>query len=100
MPSAQRGDEDVAVARAVELAEEDALPASEAELPVMDRAGHLRPDQRAANVRRRVRAVRVLDVLPRPTVVDDLLQRSLEIAGDERIGALVDRHPGGRMRHV
>src|SRR5580765_6445884 len=100
MPSAQGGDEDVAVAGAVELAEEDPLPASEAELAVVDRNEHLRPDQRTAHMGRRVRAVRVLDVLPRPAVIDDLLQRRLEVAGDEWVGALVDRHPGGRVRYV
>ena len=73
---------------------------AEAELALVDRDEHLRADQRAAHVRRRVRAVRVLDVLPRPAVVDDLLQRRLEVAGDEPVGALVDRHPGGRVRYV
>ena len=41
-----------------------------------------------------------LDVLPRPAVVDDLLERGLEVARDHRVGALVDRHAGGRVRDV
>jgi hypothetical protein len=45
-------------------------------------------------VRRGVRAVRILDVLPVPAVVDDLLERVLEIPGDERVGVLVDRDAG------
>ena len=41
-----------------------------------------------------------LDVLPRPAVLHDPLERGLEIARDRRIRMLVDRHAGGRMRDV
>jgi pimeloyl-ACP methyl ester carboxylesterase len=99
-PSAQRRHEDVPLARAVELAEEDALPATETELAAVDRDEHLRADQRAAHVRGGVRAVGVLDVLPRPAVVDDLLKGGLEVAGDQRVSALVDRHTRRRVRDV
>src|SRR4029077_3164973 len=81
--SAQRRDEDVPLARAVELAEEDPLPAAETELAAVDRDEHLRADQRAAHVRGGVRAVGILDVLPGPAVVDDLLEGGLEVAGDQ-----------------
>ena len=47
-----------------------------------------------------VRAVGILDVLPLPAVVDDLLERRLEVAGDERVGALVDRHACRRVGDV
>ena len=96
----KRRDEDLAVARPVELAEEDALPLPERELAVADRDEDLRARQRRADVRRRVRAVRILGVLPVPAVVDDLLERVLEVLGDERVGVLVDRDAGRRVRDV
>src|SRR3954454_9076924 len=71
----QRGDVDLAVSGTVELAEEDALPGPERELPVGERHEDLRAHQRGADVGRRVGTVRVLDVLPVPAVVDDLLER-------------------------
>src|SRR6478736_3310654 len=56
----QRRDDDLAVARPVELAEEDPLPAAERELPVLQRDEDLRARERGAHVRRRVRPVRIL----------------------------------------
>src|SRR5262245_36094582 len=90
-------DVNLAVARAVELAEEDPLPAAELELPVLERDEDLSADERRADVRRRVRPVRVLRVLPLPVLVHDLLEGVLEVLGDERVRVLVDRHPGGRV---
>src|SRR2546421_1221825 len=97
---AQRSDVDLSVARAVEFAEEDPLPGAESELAVVKRHEDLRAHQRCTDVRRRIRAVGIFDVTPFPAVVDDLLQRRLEILGDGRIGVLVDRDPGRRVRHV
>src|SRR6266487_6758027 len=97
---AKRGDDDLAVARPVELAEEDPLPLTECELAVAERDHDLRARQRRTYVRGCVRPVGILDVLPVPAVVDDLLQRGLEVLCDERVGVLVDRHPGRRVRHV
>src|SRR5690242_4582377 len=96
----ERGDDDLTLARPVELAEEDPLPAAERELPVAERDEDLRARQRRAHVRRRVRTVGILHVLPVPAVVDDLLQRVLEILRDERVGVLVDRDAGRRVRDV
>ena len=42
----------------------------------------------------------LLDVLPRPVLRDDPLERSLEVARDRRVGVLVDRHARGRVRDV
>src|SRR5712691_7479371 len=98
--SAQRGHVDLARARPVELAEEDALPAAEREPAVLERDEHLRAHERGADVRRRVRPVRILDVLPAPAVLDDLLERGLEVAGDGGVGVLVDRHARSRVRDV
>src|SRR5918996_2073008 len=94
------GDVDRPVARPVELAEEDALPRAQRERPVLaQRHDHARPHQRGANMPRRVLLVR-LDVLPRPVVADDALERDLVIAGDRGIGVLVDGDACGRVRHV
>src|SRR6266446_4829175 len=79
---AERGDEDLAVARSVELAEEDPLPPTERELAVADRDEDLRARQRRAYVRGCVRSVGIVDVLPVPAVVDDFLQRVLEVLRD------------------
>src|SRR6266487_2999655 len=97
---AQRGDEDLAVTRPVELAEEDALPAAERELAVAQRHEDLRAHQRGAHVRRGVGPVRVVDVLPGPAVVDDLLERVLEILRHEGVGVLGDRDAGRRVGNV
>src|SRR4051794_4536488 len=96
----ERSDVDLAVARAVELAEEDPLVPPEREPAVAQRHEDLRAHQRRAHVRRRVRPVGIVDVLPLPVLVDDLLQRALEVQPDEGVGALVDRHAGRRVRHV
>src|SRR6266516_888588 len=92
---AKRGDDDRAVARPVELAEEDPLPLTECELAVAERDHDLRARQRRTYVRGCVRPVGILDVLPVPAVVDDLLQCGLEVLGDERVGVLVDVHELG-----
>ena len=42
----------------------------------------------------------LLDVLPRPVGRDDALERRLEVARHGRVGVLVDRHAGGRVRDV
>ena len=42
----------------------------------------------------------LLDVLPSPRLRDELLQRHLEVARDHRIGVLVDRQAGRRVRDV
>ena len=96
---AQDADEDLAVARPVELAEEDPLPAAERELAVADRDEDLRAHERSAHVRGGVRP-RVLGVLPVPPLVDDLLERVLEVLRDERVGVLVDRDARRRVRDV
>src|SRR5438128_11776247 len=62
-PSGQRRHVHAALPRAVELAEEDALPRPEREASVLQRDEHLRPHQRRADVRRRV-LLGLLDVLP------------------------------------
>ena len=85
--------------RPVELAEEDALPRAERELAVAKRHEHLRPHQRRARMRGRV-LLALLDVLPPPRLRDELLERHLEVARDHRIGVLVDRQAGGRVRDV
>ena len=41
-----------------------------------------------------------LDVLPGPVGRHDALEGRLEVARDGRVGMLVDRHPGRRMRDV
>ena len=91
---------DLAVARPVELAEEDPLPAAERELAAVERHEDLRVHQRRAHVRGGVGAVGVLGVLPVPAVVDHLLERVLEVLRDERVGVLVDRDARGRVRNV
>src|SRR5438270_7666726 len=63
--SGQRRHVHVALARAVELAEEDPLPRPEREASVVQRDEHLRPHQRRADVRGRV-LLALLDVLPAP----------------------------------
>src|SRR6476646_747539 len=98
-PSGQSGQIDLAVARAVELAEEDALVGAEGQVAVPERDEHLRADQRPAYVRGRVRAVLVL-VAPAPAVLDDLLQCVLEVVEELGVDALVDGHARGRVRHV
>ena len=62
-----------------------------------ERDQHLRPHQGRADVRRGV-LLALLDVLPAPAFGGDLLQRHLEVAGDQRIGVLVDRQPRRRVR--
>ena len=42
----------------------------------------------------------LLDVLPGPVGWNDPLEGRLEVPGDRRVGVLVDRHPGRRVRHV
>ena len=51
-------------------------------------------------MRRRIRSVRILDVLPVPAVVHHLLQRRFEVLGHSRIGAFVDRDARCRVRNV
>ena len=63
----------------------------------LKRNDHARPEQARADVRRGVLVAR-LDVLPLPAVLDDALERCLVIAGDGRIGVLVDRDACGRVR--
>src|SRR3954453_2126882 len=75
----EHGDEDSAGPRAVELAQEDALPGPEREIPLAQRDQQLRPHQRRADVRRRV-LLSLLDVLPSPALGRDLLERHLEVA--------------------
>src|SRR6266508_844416 len=96
---AQRGDVDLALARAVELAEEDALVRPEGQATLIERNQHLRAHQRCSDVRRRVLPVGV-HMLPAPAVLDDLLERGLEVLDQLGVDALVDRHPGSRVRHV
>src|SRR5438105_1801366 len=86
----KRRDDDLAVARTVELAEEDPLPLTERELAAVERDEDLRVHQRCPNMGRRIGSVGILDVLPIPAVVDDLLERVLEILRHERIRVLVD----------
>src|SRR6476646_8541100 len=69
----ERSDEDLAIARPVELAKEDALPLSECELALAQRNEDLRARQRRPNMRRRIRPVGIFDVLPVPAVVADPL---------------------------
>src|SRR5438477_3485082 len=95
----QRSDVHLPLPRAVELAKEDPLPAAEGESPVVERDEHLRTDQRGTDVRRRVRPVRVR-VTPAAVVVHDALHRRLDVLGERRIGVLVDRHAGGRVRDI
>src|SRR6266487_3886393 len=97
--SAQSGHVDLALARPVELAEEDALIAPQGEPAFPQRHEHLWAHQRGAHVRRRVGAVCVV-VLPAPAVFDDPLHRRLDVVRESRIDVLVDRHAGGRMGHV
>src|SRR6185312_747624 len=82
LPILKLSDEDLALARSVELAEEDALPLAERKLAVAQRDEDLRARQRRADVRRRVRAVGIFDMLPVPAVVDDPLHGVLEVFGD------------------
>src|SRR5207248_6012328 len=95
----QRCHVDAPLARPVELAEEDPLPGPERKPAAVERNEDLRAHQRSADVRRRI-LLALLDVLPAPAVADDPLERGLEVARDSRVGVLVDRHPGGRVRHV
>src|SRR5882672_6390558 len=71
------GDVDGALARAVELAEEDSLIGAERQLPVAERNQHLRSNEGRANVRWAVRSVLVV-VPPRPFVVDDVFEGTLD----------------------
>src|SRR5207244_698878 len=79
---AQRRDVDLPLARSVELAEEDSLVGTERKLALRERNEYLRAHQRGPDVRGRIRSVGVLDMLPVPAVVDDLLQRRFEILRD------------------
>src|SRR5581483_11331649 len=97
--SGQDGDVHRSGTRAVELAEEDALPGTERQAAASQRHDHLRPHQRRADMRRRV-LLALLDVLPAPLVADDPLERRLEVAADGRVGVLVDRQARRRVRHV
>src|SRR3954451_24121982 len=97
---AEDADIELAGARAVELAEEDALPGPQRELPVVpQRHEHLRPHQRCPRMRGSV-LLTLLEVLPPPPFGNDLLERHLEVPGDERVGIRIDRQAGGRVRHV
>src|SRR4029453_9759222 len=97
--STKRGDVDLAVARPVELAEEDALVAAEGQAALLERHKDFGAHQRRTHVRGRIRAVRVV-VAPAPAVLDDLLHGLLEVVGEGGIDVLVDGHAGGRVRHV
>ncbi len=50
-------------------------------------------------MRRRV-LLPLLDVLPRPVLGDDPLERRLEVARHGRVGVLVDRQARGGVRDV
>src|SRR3954451_24228949 len=76
--SGEACDIDPPLARAVELAEEDALVPTKGQLPVAERHEHLRAHQRRAHVGRRIGTIGIVDVLPFPVLVDHLLQRAFE----------------------
>src|SRR2546430_1480825 len=82
--TAQRRHVDRALARPVDLAEEDPLVAAELELALRERDEHLGAHERRTHVRRRIWAVCVL-VAPAPAVLDDLLHRGLDIASEIRV---------------
>ena len=88
------------LARPVELAEEDPLPACRARARRSSSGtSTCGPISEARMCDGRVRLA-LLDVLPAPVVADDLLERRLEVARHGRVGVLVDRHAGGRVRDV
>ncbi len=95
----QDGHEHGASPRPVELAEEDALPGAELELSVDERDHDLGAHQRGADVRGRV-LLALLDVQPAPPFGRDPLEGHFEVAGDHRVGVLVDRQPRSRVRDV
>ncbi len=95
----QHADEHGARARTVELAEEDALPGAERQLAVAERNHDLRPHQSCTNVRGSI-LLALLDVLPAPTLRSDPLERHLEVAGDHRVGVLVDREARRGVRDI
>src|SRR6185503_2566300 len=98
-PSVQRRDVDLALPRAVELAEEDALIGPEGELALGQRDHDLRPDEGRARMGRRIRAVGVV-VPPPPVLSDDSTEGALEILDEVGVDVLVDRHGSGRVRDV
>src|SRR4051794_2433948 len=95
----QGRDVHLAGARAVELAEEDALVAPERKVAALERNEHLRADEGRPEMSGSVRPVGVV-VPPGPALVHDALERLLEVSDELRIDLLVDRHPGGGVRHV
>src|ERR1043165_8413511 len=97
--SAQGGHVDLALTRAVELAEEDRLVAAKCQLALLERNEHLGAHEGCTHVGRRIRPVGIV-VLPAPAILDDPLQRPLDVVRESRIDVLIDGHPGRRVRHV
>src|SRR5215208_5174901 len=103
-------DEDLAVARPVELAEEDALPAAQQQLAFDDRHGFGgRPDESGAHVRPAVRMQLVVVEALRPhgqvvvpvvrALVRDPRERLVEVL-EEPVLALLDKDGARRVRRV
>src|SRR6267143_185531 len=93
--SADHGDRQPAVARPVELAEVDRLPASELQLPALHRDGLRRPDQRRLGVRVRI-AFLMLVVLA--LLRHGALEGVQDVGLHVRVGVLVDGDGAGGVR--
>src|SRR5438067_2955310 len=85
------------LAPAVELAEEDSLPATEQQLAVGEGDGDARADERGLDVRVGV----LLAVAEAHAVLRDERAQGVEhVARNVRVGVLVDRQARGRVAHV
>src|SRR5438105_6881343 len=87
---------DRALARPVELAKVDRLPAAERQPAVLDRNAHGRADQTGERVAARV----ALGVAEARLVAEQVGIRLEKIANDIRVCILVDGDGGGRMRRI
>src|SRR5438067_5389005 len=85
------------LAPAVELAEEDSLPATEQQLAVVEGDGDARARERSLDV-----CVGVLLAVAEAHAVlrDERAKRVEHVGGHVRVGVLVDGEAGGRVAHV
>ena len=89
-------DEDSALARAVEFAEEDALPGAESEFAVFDGNSLTGSGEDGLHVRVSVAFCVAIGTLIR----DQAIEESFDVVGNVRIGVFVDGYTGGGVRNI
>jgi hypothetical protein len=88
-------DENGTLARAIELAQKNALPGTERELPVLDKNGLAGAGEDGLHVRIGV----AFRVAVGPLVGNQSIENAFDIAGHVRIGVFVDGDARGSVRH-